>query len=80
MTDAIVGVVCAELDALGIPYELTRRGAIRADLPGRRRSPDRAIVAHLDVLGAMVRAVRPDRRLEVVPIGTWSARFAEGAG
>src|SRR3546814_18444374 len=26
----------------------------------------------------MVRAIRPDGRLDLVPIGTWSARFAEG--
>ena len=79
MTDRIVGFVCARLDELQIPYELTRRGAIRADLEGHERSPDRAIVSHLDVLGAMVKRVKDNNRLEVVPIGTWSARFAEGA-
>lgn len=79
MTDEIVGVVCKELEALGINYELTRRGAIRADLAGKRSSPDRAIVSHLDVLGAMVKSVKPNQRLAVVPIGTWSPRFAEGA-
>ncbi|HLT79052.1 MAG TPA: osmoprotectant NAGGN system M42 family peptidase [Ferrovibrio sp.] len=79
MTDAAVAFVCAELESLGIPYELTRRGAIRADLKGRRNSPDRAIVSHLDTLGAMVKGFWPNGRLEVVPIGTWSARFAEGA-
>ena len=45
MTDAAVAYVCAELESLGIPYELTRRGAIRADFKGRRNSPDRAIVS-----------------------------------
>jgi peptidase M42 family hydrolase len=79
MTDDVVRVVCGELDAIGVPYSLTRRGAIRADLEGMRHSPDRAIVAHLDTLGAMVKQVKADGRLEVVPIGTWSARFAEGA-
>lgn len=79
MTDHIVAHVCEELDRLGIPHELTRRGAIRADLKGNVDSPDRAIVSHLDVLGAMVKGYLPDNRLRVVPIGTWSARFAEGA-
>src|SRR5690606_22765152 len=55
MTDQIVLAVSDELDGLGIPYGLTRRGAIRADLEGARHSPDRAIVAHLDTLGAMVK-------------------------
>lgn len=79
LTDKIVTRVCQELEALGIDFELTRRGAIRADLHGTRYSPDRAIVSHLDTLGAMVKGFWPNGRLEVVPIGTWSARFAEGA-
>ena len=60
-------------------YKLTRRGAIRAILPGTARSPRRAIAAHLDTLGAMVKALKPNGRLEIVPIGFWSSRFAEGA-
>ena len=79
MTDAAVALVCAELEALGIPFELTRRGAIRATLAGTAKTPDRAIVSHLDTLGAMVKGIRDNGRLQVVPIGTWSARFAEGA-
>ena len=79
MTDEIVAFTCRRLQELDIPFELTRRGAVRADLKGRQSSPDRAIVSHLDTLGAMVKAYRANGRLEVVPIGTWSARFAEGA-
>jgi len=79
MTDEITRIVCSMLEELEIGYELTRRGAIRANLEGAESSPDRAIVAHLDTLGAMIRGFRSDGRLEVVPIGTWSARFAEGA-
>lgn len=79
MTDAAVALVCAELEALGIPFELTRRGAIRTTLAGSAQTPDRAIVGHLDTLGAMVKGIRDNGRLEIVPIGTWSARFAEGA-
>ena len=78
-TDPIVREVGDELNRLGIPFELTRRGAIRATLAGRAYSPDRAIVAHLDTLGAMVKGLKANGRLEVVPVGTWSARFAEGA-
>ena len=42
MTDEIVGLVCEELKDLDIPFELTRRGAIRADLKGAEASPDSA--------------------------------------
>lgn len=78
-TDQVVHVVCEELTALGVEHELTRRGAIRASLQGSRRAPDRAIVTHLDTIGAMVCGLKPNGRLAVTPIGSWSARFAEGA-
>ncbi len=78
-TDRAVHLVCDELEALGIDYELTRRGAIRAELPGHQKSPDRALVAHVDTLGAMVKGLKPNGRLRVLPIGHWNARFAEGA-
>lgn len=78
-TDGIVHLVGSLLEEIGVPYELTRRGAIRADLDGRVRSPDRALVAHLDTLGAMVTSLKANGRLGVCSIGTWSSRFAEGA-
>jgi len=78
-TDRVVMRACAELEQLGVRFELTRRGAIRADLPGRQHTPDRAVVSHLDTLGAMVKRLKDNGRLELVPIGHWSSRFAEGA-
>jgi peptidase M42 family hydrolase len=78
-TDAAVRFTCEELDTLGVAYELTRRGAIRGTIAGRRTTPDRAIVTHLDTLGAMVRTLKDNGRLAITMIGTWAARFAEGA-
>jgi peptidase M42 family hydrolase len=78
-TDNIVRHCGHELDRLGVPFEVTRRGAIRAVLRGKKRRPARAIAGHLDTLGAQVKAVKDNGRLAVVPIGHWSARFAEGA-
>jgi peptidase M42 family hydrolase len=78
-TDTIVREVCDELERLGVPFELTRRGAIRAVTEGVSRRPARAIIGHLDTLGCQVKNLKPNGRLELVPIGHWSARFAEGA-
>ncbi len=78
-TDEIVHFTAEELQRLGIKFELTRRGAIRANLPGKLSSPDRAVVVHLDTLGAMVKNLKDNGRLQIVPIGSWSSRFAEGA-
>lgn len=78
-TDAVVRYACDELTRLEVPFELTRRGAIRAVVKGRDHRGARAVIAHLDTLGAQVKAIKENGRLELVPIGTWSARFAEGA-
>jgi peptidase M42 family hydrolase len=83
LTDEIVHYTGGRLDAIGVQYELTRRGTIRGllarTMPERRRtSPACAIVAHLDTLGAMVREIKDNGRLALMPIGTWSSRWAEG--
>ena len=77
-TDEIVHYVGRELEKAGVEYDLTRRGTIRAKLPGSGQGPVRAVVNHLDTIGAIVRFIRPDGRLLVAPIGYWSSRFAEG--
>jgi peptidase M42 family hydrolase len=78
-TDAIVRETCYELARMEVPFELTRRGAIRAVIKGNDHRGARAVIAHLDTLGAQVKRIKENGRLELVPIGTWSARFAEGA-
>ncbi len=78
-TDRVVHLVCEELERLDVPFELTRRGAIRATLKGEVERPNKAIVAHIDTLGAMVKSLKPNGRLELVPVGHWNSRFAEGA-
>jgi peptidase M42 family hydrolase len=78
-TDEIVHATSKELRRLGLEVELTRRGAIRAKMHGLEERPARAIIAHLDTLGAQVKRLKENGRLELVSIGHWSARFAEGA-
>lgn len=77
-TDTVVRLVSSEIERLGLPTVLTRRGAIRAIRPGHRTVGARAIVSHIDTLGAQVKALKDNGRLSIVPIGHWSARFAEG--
>jgi len=79
LTDEIVHYVSGKLSELSIPFELTRRGAIRATLQGGIRNPSRAVSAHLDTLGAVVKELKDNGRLTLLPIGSWSSRFAEGA-
>lgn len=78
-TDAVMQLVGDVLVEIGLPFGLTRRGALVAELPGRSDSVDRAVVVHADTIGCMVSALKDNGRLAVIPIGSFSARFAEGA-
>lgn len=78
-TDTVVRFVSRQLEELGLEVELTRRGAIRAIRRGKEERGARAFISHLDTLGAQVKSLKDNGRLEIVPIGHWSARFAEGA-
>jgi peptidase M42 family hydrolase len=76
-TDAVMQLLGDELAELPVELAVTRRGSLLARLPGRDEGA-RAVVAHADTIGCMVRDLKPDGRLAVVPVGTHSARFAEG--
>ncbi|MGI8937233.1 MAG: osmoprotectant NAGGN system M42 family peptidase [Iamia sp.] len=78
-TDAVMQYVGDVLTDLGLPFRLTRRGSLLAELPGRSESIDRALVVHADTIGCMVRSLKDNGRLALAPVGTFSARFAEGA-
>lgn len=78
-TDEVVQVLGDRLVAVGLTPELTRRGAIAVEPPGAASGPARALVAHADTIGAIVRELKPNGRVKLAQIGTHSARFAEGA-
>jgi peptidase M42 family hydrolase len=78
-TDEVVQYVGELLMDLGLDLTVTRRGLLNATLAGRRSRPDRAVVVHADTIGCMVTRLKDSGRLEVTPLGTHSARFAEGA-
>ena len=78
-TDVVMQHVGERLEQIGLPFELTRRGAMVASLPGRTEGLDRGVVVHTDTIGCMVRELKPNGRLGIVPVGTHSARFSEGS-
>lgn len=78
-TDAVMQIIGDILKDLGVNFELTRRGALSAILPGTSHSVDRALVVHADTIGCMVSGLKDNGRLSLIPVGTFSARFAAGA-
>lgn len=78
-TDAVMQFIGDIVADLGLDATVTRQGALLVDLPGASDTIDRALVVHADTIGCMVSALKDNGRLSVVPVGTFSARFAEGA-
>lgn len=78
-TDAVMQLIGDRLNSLGVSFSVTRRGVLAAGLPGERDGISRALAVHADTIGCMVKRIKPNGRLEVVPVGTHSSRFAEGS-
>jgi peptidase M42 family hydrolase len=78
-TDAIMQYVGERLEEIGLPFELTRRGAMVGSLDNGGGGLARAVVVHTDTIGCMVSGMKANGRLSVVPVGTHSSRFSEGA-
>jgi len=58
----------------------TRKGALVVDWPGDRQNRPRALTAHLDTLGAVVKEIKANGRLKLSAIGglNWNSVETEG--
>jgi len=80
--DAERGIAYTEraLRALGLETRRTVKGALLATLAGRSDSAPRAVTAHVDTLGAMVKEIKPNGRLALTQIGGYAWNAIEGEG
>jgi putative aminopeptidase FrvX len=58
----------------------TRKGALVASLPGKSDEGRRAVTAHVDTLGAMVKEIKTNGRLKLSRIGGYVWNTIEGEG
>jgi len=58
----------------------TRKGALVAALPGMKADAPRALTAHADTLGAMVKEIKGSGRLKLTRIGGFAWNTVEGEG
>ena len=58
----------------------TRKGALVATLPGQREENLRALTAHVDTLGAMVKEIKSSGRLKLTRIGGFAWNTIENEG
>lgn len=80
-TDAAVEYTRQSLAAFpDLSLLLTRKGALVAAWPGRSADAPRALTAHVDTLGAMVKEIKSNGRLKLTRIGglVWNAVETEG--
>lgn len=67
-TEYAISFVQGELESMGVPTERTTKGALLAHIEGLRSDQPRALTAHVDTLGAMVKEIKPNGRLRLTAL------------
>ena len=77
-TDLCREIIC-EIDE-AFDLKITRKGVLTATWPGLREDEPRAISAHIDTIGAVVKNIKPNGRVSLHAIGSlpWTAVENEG--
>ncbi len=68
------------LNDMGLPAWSTPKGALMVDFAGAKEGTTRAMTAHVDTLGAMVKEIKPNGRLKLTKIGGFVWNTVEGEG
>lgn len=79
-TGAAIALTESAFQSLGYPTRRTRKGGLLVTLPGENDDAPRALTAHVDTLGAMVKEIKPSGRLKLSKIGGFPWHFVEGEG
>lgn len=77
-TTDIMNYIKAEVESFGYATSKTAKGGVLVTVPGENAQEHRMVTAHLDTLGAMVRAVKPDGRLKMDLVGGFGYPSIEG--
>ncbi len=80
-TDTAIGYTEQALKVFPfLEIKRTRKGALVATWPGERTDAPRAMTAHIDTLGAMVKEIKSNGRLKLTKIGGFGWSAVEGEG
>jgi putative aminopeptidase FrvX len=79
-TDQAVAYTEAALAGLPLTVRRTHKGALVAEWAGLQHDAPRALTAHLDTLGAMVKEIKESGRLRLSKVGGWAWNTVEGEG
>ena len=80
-TEQAISLCEGELSKISsLTLRRTNKGALVATLPGETDAPWRALTAHVDTLGGMVKAVKSNGRLQLTKLGGFAWNTVEGEG
>jgi putative aminopeptidase FrvX len=77
-TDEAISYVEQELTKFKVTHRRTGRGALLATLESKEKGPHRALTAHVDTLGAMVKELGKDGTLSFSSVGGYALATVEG--
>lgn len=66
-----------EFNKLGMPFYYTNKGSIFSYIEGKNKSVKKAIAAHTDTLGAMVKELKENGRLDFASVGVYAGNSVE---
>ena len=77
-TREVADYLVEELERLGYKPIRTNKGGVNVIVKGKDDNKHRVVTAHVDTLGAMVRAVKSEGRLKMAKIGGYPWNMIEG--
>lgn len=80
LAESAIAYTEARLAELGLASRRNPKGALLATLAGPQTEAPRALTAHVDTLGAMVKEIKPSGRLRLSAIGHFAWNVVEGEG
>jgi putative aminopeptidase FrvX len=79
-TNLAIEFMADELNRLGFETNKTRKGGVTVRWSGRASDKPRALTAHVDTLGAVVKEIKSNGRLKLSQIGGYAWNTVEGEG
>src|SRR5687767_10311468 len=79
-TERALDYVEHALSALPLTVRRTQKGALAAEWAGRSSTAPRALTAHVDTLGAMVKDIKDNGRLRLSKVGGFQWNTVESEG
>lgn len=77
-TEAISNYLISEFINLKVDYSLTNKGAILVKFKGKNSSYGRVFSGHVDTLGAMVKEIKSNGTLGIIPVGGFMMSSIDG--